>query len=65
MEGFYSPSRTYMRLDFSPLDTDYATLHVGLITIQAHWNMHSCSKNRASTREQRNNPTLFFFFFTN
>ena len=29
MEGFYSPSWTYMRLDFSPLDTDYAALHVG------------------------------------
>ena len=30
MEGFYSPSWTYMRLDFSPLDTDYAALHVGV-----------------------------------
>ena len=24
VEGFYSPSWIYMRLDFSPLDTDYA-----------------------------------------
>ena len=28
-----------------------------LITIQAK--MHSCSKNRESTRQQRNNPTFF------
>ena len=30
VEGFYSPSWTYMRLDFSPLDTDYAALHLGV-----------------------------------
>ena len=62
VDGFYSPSWTYMRLDFSSLDTDYVALHVGfhLITIQAHWNMHSCSKNKANTRQQRNNPTSFF-----
>ena len=30
MEGFYSPLWAYMRLDFSPLDTDYAALHVGV-----------------------------------
>ena len=30
VEGSYSPSWTYMHLDFSPLDTDYATLHVGV-----------------------------------
>ena len=28
MEGFYSLSWTYMRLDFSPLDIDYAALHL-------------------------------------
>ena len=30
MEGFYSPSWTYMCPDFSPLDTDYVVLHVGV-----------------------------------
>ena len=61
LEGFYSPSWTYMRLDFSLLDTDYDALHVGgFHLITSPLNMHSCSKNRVSIRQQ-NNPTFFFF----
>ena len=52
-----------MRLDFSPLDTDYVALHVGVPFDHNSSPLEHAllQQEQGKPRQQRNNPTSFYF----
>ena len=65
VEGFYSPSWTYMNLDFSPLDTDYAALHMGVpFDHNSSPLEHALLKQEQSKNKTTKKQSYSFFFFS-
>ena len=63
-EGFYTPSWTYMRLDFSPLDTDYAALHVWVpFDHNSSPLEHALLQQEQGKHKITKKQSYFFFFF--
>ena len=64
VEGFYSPSWTYMRLNFSPLDTDYAALHVGVPFDHNSSPLEHALLQQEQGKHKTTKKQLYFFFLT-